>query len=95
MTQLKEVPTFIKNYMEEAIFNKLYELAKDNDFCTCPICRLDIAAYALNCLPPKYVATKTGEVYSRASCLQQQFEVDMTVALLEAIKVVSHNPRHH
>ena len=36
----------------------------------CHICRMDIAAYALNHLPSKYVVTRKGEVYSKLAELQ-------------------------
>jgi len=84
----------LKNYMEEVVFNYIDLLIKDSPYCTCPLCRVDIAAYALNRLPPKYVATEKGQVYSKLSQLQQQFEVDVTVAIMKAIEIIGKNPKH-
>lgn len=84
----------LKNYMEEIVFSLLDKLMEDTKSCTCYRCQADVTAYALNHLPPKYVVTQKGHVYSKLSELNQQFIVDVTVALLNAIQVVSANPRH-
>ncbi|HZJ58087.1 MAG TPA: late competence development ComFB family protein [Clostridia bacterium] len=94
MTQYNEEPIFLKNYVEELVTNMLDELSVRGDFCTCRRCRLDMIAYALNRIPAKYVVTQTGEVYTKISHLEQQLEVDITVALTQAIETVSKNPRH-
>jgi len=90
----KKEQIFLKNYVEEIVSNSLDRLSKEGNFCTCPRCRMDIMAYALNHITPKYVVTQLGEVYTKISYLEQQLEVDVTVALMEAIKIVSNNPRH-
>ena len=63
-------------------------------FCTCEACRNDIIAYALNQLPPKYVATRKGEVYSKTFILRNQHYADIMAALAKGAKVVSDHPRH-
>jgi len=64
------------------------------EFCKCQQCMSDIKALALNNLPPKYVATPLGEVYSRVNELSTQFEADALKTLIEAIEKVSKHPRH-
>ncbi len=84
-----------KNYMEEAVDTTLEEiLAKKDDVCKCDRCKLDIKALALNHLPPKYVVTDIGYVYTKANELAAQFKTDITVAITNALKTVSKNPRH-
>jgi len=85
----------LKNYMEEIVFNYMDEVLKDFDMCKCDICKLDIAAKALNELPPQYFVTKKGEVYSRIKHLKLQFEVDVVTALSRAAELVKNNPRHN
>jgi len=85
----------IKNYMEEIVFNSMDEILKDINMCKCEICRSDIAAKALNDLPPQYVATKKGEVYSKINNLKMQFEVDVIAAITKAAVLVKRNPRHN
>ncbi len=84
-----------KNYMEEAVETTLEEvLARKDDVCKCDRCKMDIKALALNNLPPKYVVTDIGYVYTKANELAAQFKTDITVAITNALKTVSKNPRH-
>ena len=87
-------PIQLKNYMEDVIFHALNDLIEKNNFCRCHACRMDIAAWALNRLPPKYAATQEGEAYTKILELHQQFHVDVTLAVLKAMAVVGANPRH-
>lgn len=84
----------IKNYMEEIVFNQLKEVLEDINVCTCEKCLLDIAAIALNDLPPKYIVSEKGELYSRINTLKQQFEVDVISAITKAAVLVKRKPRH-
>ncbi len=84
----------IKNWMEEVVFNFMDEVLSGMDICRCEKCRLDIAAIALNQLPPKYVVTERGEVYSKVNILRQQFEVDVVSAVTKAAETVRKNPQH-
>ena len=84
----------IKNYMEEIVFEQMKDVLADINMCTCEKCLLDIAAIALNDLPPKYVVTKKGELYSKINALEQQFEVDVIAAITKAAVIVKRNPRH-
>ncbi|HEX9060696.1 MAG TPA: late competence development ComFB family protein [Clostridia bacterium] len=84
----------IKNYMEVIVFNLMNEVLPDINVCTCEKCRLDIAAIALDDLPPKYIVTEKGELYTKIDTLQQQFEVDVISAITKAAVLVKRNPRH-
>jgi competence protein ComFB len=84
----------IKNYMEDVVKQLIDEIMKDLNFCSCDKCRLDILAIALNDLPPKYIVTEKGELYTKISALRQQFEVDVISALTKAAILVKRNPRH-
>lgn len=84
----------IKNYMEEAVFSVMKEVLDDINVCTCDKCILDIAAIALNDLPPKYIVSEKGELYSKINTLKQQFDVDIIAAVTKAAVIVKKNPRH-
>jgi competence protein ComFB len=84
----------IKNYMEEVVFSIMQEVIGDINVCTCEKCMLDIAALALNDLPPKYIVTEKGELYSKVNALKQQFEVDVISAVTKAAVLVKRHPRH-
>ncbi len=84
-----------KNYMEEVVDATLEEiLAHRDDVCKCDRCKMDIKALALNHLPPKYVVTDVGYVYTKVNELEAQFKADVTVAVTNALKKVRANPRH-
>jgi len=84
----------IKNYMEEVVFHCMDEVLKDINMCKCEVCMMDIAAKALNDLPPQYVVTKKGVVYSKINNLKVQFEVDVISAITKAAVLVKRYPRH-
>lgn len=85
----------VRNHMEYVVNKMLPQVLKmQSDVCTCPQCISDIKAIALNTLPPKYIVTEKGEVFTKANELTVQFEADVTRALVEAIEVVKGHPRH-
>jgi competence protein ComFB len=87
--------TALKNYMEDMVCEKLDEiLRKYPDICSCERCRMDVAAYALNQLPPKYVVTRKGHMYARIQEMIQQCEATLVVAITKGIDIVRANPRH-
>ena len=83
-----------KNVMEDLIEEEFDSLQPTLDCCTCEACRSDMIAYALNQLPPKYVATRKGEVYSKTFILRNQHRTDIMAALTKPASVVKANPRH-
>jgi len=87
---------FLKNYMEEMVWSFMDEvLDKYPDACKCQACRYDIAALALNELPPHYVAREKGDIYSRLHLLEAQHKADVYAALTRAVLKVKENPRHN
>lgn len=84
----------LKNYMELVAAQKLEEVLKYMNICKCDKCKLDIMAIALNDLPPRYVVTEVGELYTKVSELASQFEVDTETALVKAAMFVGKNPKH-
>ncbi|MCI8649005.1 MAG: late competence development ComFB family protein [Anaerotruncus sp.] len=86
--------TILKNAMELIVQQKLEDMLPKMDCCKCDICRMDVMAIALNRLPPKYVVSTQGEVYSRAAAMSVQRSTDITAAIVEAIQLVKEKPRH-
>ncbi len=85
----------LRNYMEEVVDGTLEEiLSRRDDICTCERCMQDIKALALNHLPPKYVVTDKGYIYTKVNELESQFKADVTVAVTNALKIIRKNPRH-
>lgn len=84
----------LKNHMEQLVFCILGRVLEQEKCCKCEKCMLDIAALALNDLPPQYVVSEEKEVFLKAKQLEQQFEVDATAAIIKAAQIVGQNPRH-
>lgn len=86
----------LKNYSEEAVDKLLNKvLAKYNHVCKCEKCKRDIKAYALNYIAPKYVTSEKGEIYARAlNEIDKQETINIINAIMNAIDVVSKNPKH-
>ncbi len=84
-----------KNDLDEMVTLVLEDLlAKEKDVCKCARCRLDIAALALNNLPPKYAVTDIGRAHTKLEAAKAQFQIDIVKELIKAIEKVSKNPRH-
>ncbi len=84
----------LRNLMEDVVIKQLDELIKVFGCCQCEQCRLDIASFALNRLPAKYVVTTQGELLSKLDSLDLQFEANITTAITQGILLVNQNPRH-
>jgi competence protein ComFB len=85
----------MKNVLEAVVTREYDDMLREvPDACGCPLCREDILVYALNRLPPRYVATLTGEVLSEVQMEADQGKADVTVALMDAFRVVGDSPRH-
>jgi len=83
-----------KNYMEEVVLHMIPSILSQIDCCRCERCVADVAAIVLNNVPPKYVVTEEGEVYMKVNELRNQFEVDVTTAIINAANIVKNNPKH-
>ena len=82
------------NLMEDVVLRYVDSMmAADGGGC-CGSCRSDVIAYALNHLPPRYVATDKGRMLVELDSYESQFRTDVVAVLSEAIKVVRQHPRH-
>jgi len=69
-------------------------LVSHPEICQCDHCRHDIAAYALNTLPSKYIVTRKVETYTRINMLEIQCNTDIITAITKAIGKVGSKPHH-
>lgn len=89
------MPIKVANSMEDIVKDFLDDLLEQYpEVCKCNQCRVDIASFALNRLPPKYTTSSFGEVYTKSSLLDCQYRADIISALTKGIKSVKNNPRH-
>ncbi len=85
----------LKNYMEDIARNNIdQQLLERDDVCKCEQCRLDMLAYALNHLAPKYVVSDRGHIFTRLQEMETQFNTDVTREVYKTIEFIKQNKRH-
>ncbi len=86
----------LMNYTEKVVYERLKEYADQHrdEFCTCKKCVEDIMAFALNRLPPHYVATKLGEVVTDVKLTEAPDRVKVLTEVVRAIRQVAQHPSH-
>lgn len=84
----------LKNYMEDAVMQYLTTIMTQIGCCTCDICKMDVAAIALNNLKPSYVVSKEGTLYARTTELASQHSADIIAAVTKGVEIVKVRPRH-
>lgn len=85
----------VKNFMEDLVWEKVDEVIDcQKNLCRCEHCRYDVVALALNFLPPRYVVSHQGEMFTKVKELEQQFNIDILSAITNAAIIVSGKPRH-
>lgn len=89
----EEKPNYI-NVMQILVEEKADEYMKMFGICCCDKCRVDVRAYALNHLPPKYVVLSQNERVPRLTVYESRFASDVTAQLIQACKKVMLTPHH-
>lgn len=84
----------VKNIMEDFVFDKIDKIVDSLGCCTCAKCKSDIAAYVLNNIQPKYVASEKGELYSKIAELNLNSNTDILMKIVSASEVIKDKPRH-
>jgi competence protein ComFB len=87
---------FLVNEAERLVLDELErQLQEDSEgtICKCEECVLDMAAYALNNVPPAYRASLKGKLYAQ-SMDRSVYADTVKKAVEKAVSVVSKNPGH-
>ncbi len=79
------------NVMESLVLQHLDAAIKRFNACSCNRCRCDVAAYALNALPPKYIVSDPEKAAKIANEIPS---ADILKVLVNAVIHVRSNPRH-
>lgn len=72
--------------------DKIHELLPYTPYCNCEKCQKDIAVHALNHLPAHYVRSLEEKIIYKLSSKQIQQDVDVIIAVNEAIKIMGKSP---
>ena len=83
-----------RNLMEDIVLQNLDSVMAAEGGCTCDFCKSDVAAYALNHLPPKYVVMSRGDRIPRLTVYESKYSSDITAQLIQACKKVMLTPHH-
>jgi len=88
----------LENLQEDLVIDSMQEILEYEEFngkiCTCDICLVDIAAIALNALPPRYVANR----YNKFPLTLEEENMTLHMVseiVLDAIRKVGMAPHHH
>ena len=91
----------MKNLLEGAVKEVYDELRSRGSpqgratFCGCAHCEEDVLAFALNHLRPRYAGgTREGVAVTSVDLQRDQTRAELMVAVLDAMRRVSNNPRH-
>lgn len=86
----------LKNIMEEDVERQLEQLLPTMpNICSCDICKLDMATYALNRLKPNYVRSNKGELFHKVNTSSTQAKTEILTAVVTAINVIGARPSHN
>ena len=81
----------VVNAMESCVLDKLDEVLERFSCCRCDRCKKDIAAIALNKLPPKYMVLADGQPEPD---IDPQTNAQIVAAMIQAVIKVRAHPRH-
>jgi competence protein ComFB len=76
----------------EATLNEL--IARSPNVCACDRCRIDMMAFALNNLPPRYVVDESGAMGGYLEAMAASLRADVEYCVSWAIQMISARPRH-
>lgn len=82
------------NFTQQLVTERLDILLEGTACCKCEICHTDMLACALNNVKPCYVNSHKGELFGRVDAGLLQHSIDLDIAVLKAIELVSTSPRH-
>ena len=82
------------NVMQLLVEEKAEKYMRMFGVCCCERCQLDVKAFALNHLPPKYVFMGPDERVPRLTVYEAQYSSDITAQLLKACTIVHETPHH-
>ena len=86
----------LKNLMEENVEQLLDKMLPTMPhICSCTDCRLDMAAYALNRLKPKYTRSDAGAILHRFDTSSAQIETEILATVVAAIDIIGTHPHHN
>lgn len=88
-----EPPAYV-NVMEVLVREKAEKYMRASHMCCCDHCMVDVMAYTLNHLSPKYVVMTKAEMIPKLTFYEVQNSSDITTQLMRACEIVAKSPHH-
>ena len=82
------------NAVEELARQWVNDLIDTMDMCNCEKCRLNACAIVLNALPPRYVTTTRGMLFTEIKKLSIEYRVALAEETTKALMIVKEHPMH-
>jgi len=84
----------IKNRTEDVVFERIGKLLDErNDFCRCQECVLDLVAYILNHVKPRYYASLLGPIQPNLD-REKRIGIEIDLAIKRGIEKIKKHPHH-
>lgn len=84
----------VVNIYEKLVKESVVDMMKHMDMCKCAKCTSDACALVLNQIQPQYVTTQKGELLSKVPQMAMNNHIDLTVKVVQALRMVKESPRH-
>jgi competence protein ComFB len=87
----------LKNESEQIVLHELerrLEELKDDEFCRCGECVVDMATMAFNAVKPMYRSSLLGSMYAAHAMDDEEYAKSVHQAVLQAVERVRANPSH-
>lgn len=91
--QLDEKYTLINAY-DDLVRTNVRGLMKKMDMCQCEKCFLDACALVFNRQYTHFVTTRAGALLTKVPEMNHSNQVEMTVVILDALRMVKSFPKH-
>lgn len=80
------------NIMEDKVLATIKKAAPELKCCTGNTCKMELAAYVLNQITPKYVDTEKGALFTRANHMGSDFDMKILLAVSAAASAIGKVP---
>lgn len=86
----------LRNITEEDVEQLLNSILPTMpNICSCDICRLDMATYALNRLKPNYIRSDKGALFHKVSVSAPEARTEILATVVNAINTIGEHPNHN
>lgn len=84
----------IRNHTKELVYERIEELlAEKEDLCKCETCVIDLLAFTLNRVTPRYTTSLLGELHP-VKVFEKKIQVEIDLALRAGLKQLQVHPHH-